>query len=445
MTGVEEFSGFGWRPLAVAGINLDTVQRRPVRLIPALPSELDPAHAPPPAAGVDSARAWLVVLATFLSTSTAFFVTYSFTTFLGAMSAEFGTGSGSTSLLFSLTIFFLFVLGLPAGRASDRWGPRPVMLVGAAILVGGLLATSVVPRIEYGYVTYGLGIGLGVACCYVPVVSQVTGWFQRRRAAALGVAVSGIGAGTILGPPVSQALIDAYGWRTTYQILAGVAAVGFLAAAALIAPAPSMAGAPPVRLGALFRSPLFRAMYIAGFLMSLGLFVPFVFLKPYAETQGIDPARAAVLVSVLGIGSLLGRLVLASFAGLLGVLRLYQLCFVVLAGSFPIWYLGGPSMALLALFAFVLGTAYGGYVALSPAAAAELFGLAGLGAVLGAMYTAGGVGGLIGPPVAGRVFDLTESYTIPIFGAMAVSVLGVIVLRRAITLARTAPFSPDTP
>ena len=284
-----------------------------------------------------------------------------------------------------------------------------------------------------------------MACCYVPVVSQVTGWFQRRRAAALGIAVSGIGAGTILGPPISQALIDAYGWRSTYQILAGVAAVGFLAAASLIAPAPSMAGAPPVRLGALFRSPLFRAMYIAGFLMSLGLFVPFVFLKPYAETQGVDPARAAVLVSVLGIGSLLGRLVLASFAGVLGVLRLYQLCFVVLAGSFPIWYLGGPSMALLALFAFVLGTAYGGYVALSPAAAAELFGLAGLGAVLGAMYTAGGVGGLIGPPVAGRVFDMTESYTIPIFGAMAVSVLGVIVLRRAITLARTAPFSPDTP
>ena len=91
----------------------------------------------------------------------------------------------------AVTIFFLFVLGLPAGRASDRWGPRPVVLVGAAFQVSGLLATSVVGRIELGYVTYGLGIGLGVACCYVPVVTQVTGWFERRRASALGVALDG--------------------------------------------------------------------------------------------------------------------------------------------------------------------------------------------------------------------------------------------------------------
>ncbi len=368
----------------------------------------DPAAAvgPPPTArtadaGVDSARAWLVVLGTFVSTATAFFITYSFTTFLTAMGDEFGTGSASTSLLFSLTIFFLFALGLPAGRASDRFGPRPVVVVGAAVLVTGLVLTSMVQRIEVGYVTYGLGIGFGVACCYVPVVSQVTGWFEKRRAVALGVAVSGI---------------------------------GFLLAAALIRRAPAMATTDVPDLRTLARNGVFRSMYLSGFLMALGLFVPFVYLKPYAQERGISPGTAATLVSALGVGSLLGRLILGTFASRLGLLRLYQMCFVVLAASFGVWLFAGGNVWLLGLFAFLLGTAYGGYVALSPAAAAELFGLGGLGAVLGALYTASGIGGLIGPPLAGALQDSTDGYTASIVLALAMGVGGVLSLRRAIRL-----------
>lgn len=419
----EDFRGFG------SDRQASTAVYAGVRAIPRLSDE-------PPAVGIDSARAWLVVLATFLSTSTAFFITYSFTTFLGAMGEEFGTGKGSTALLFSLTVFFLFVLGLPAGRASDRWGPRPVVLTGTVFLVAGLLSTSVVSRIELGYVTYGLGIGIGVACCYVPVVTQVTGWFERRRAMALGVAVSGIGAGTVLGPPITQALIESVGWRSTYRILAVYALIGLLAAAALVRQAPQVAQTDRLDLRGLARNRVFRAMYISGFLMSLGLFVPFVFLKPYAQDHGITAASAATLVSILGLGSVGGRLILTTIAGKLGLMRLYQLCFVVMALSFLIWLTAGDSFVALAAFAFVLGTAYGGYVALSPAAAAELFGLAGLGAVLGAMYTAGGFGGLIGPPLAGWLRDSTDSYTAAIVVAMGVSLGGVVILRRAIHLAR---------
>ena len=431
VTDEDPFLGFGSRrpvPVAilVGATRIDLLNKTPL---------ISPRSVDVDRSGIDSRAGWRVVAAAFISTATAFFVTYSFTTVLSAMSKDFGTGSASTALLFSLTIFFLFALGLPAGRASDRWGPRPVMLTGAAVLVAGLLLTSVVPRIEFGYVTYGLGIGFGVACCYVPVVSQVTGWFEERRALALGVAVSGIGVGTILGPPVSEALIKSMGWRATYRVLAVVAAVGFTIAAALVRPAPAMATPVTINLRQLSANPVFRAMYLAGFLMSVGLFVPFVFLKPYAESQGVSPAAAATLVSSLGFGSLGGRLILGTFAGKLGLMRLYQMCFIVLAGSYLIWLLGGASFAMLALFAFVLGTAYGGYVALSPAAAAELFGVAGLGAVLGAMYTAGGFGGLIGAPLAGWLNDTTEAYTASIVLAMTISAMGVLALRRAIRLA----------
>ena len=83
-------------------------------------------------------------------------------------------------------------------------------------------------------------------------------------------------------------------------------------------------------------------------------------------------------------------------------------------------------------FAFVLGTSYGGYVALSPAAAAELFGLSGLGAVLGALYTSSGVGGLIGPPAAGWLIDRTGGYVASILAALVLGLGSVLMLRLAI-------------
>ena len=69
--------------------------------------------------------------------------------------------------------------------------------------------------------------------------------------------------------------------------------------------------------------------------------------------------------------------------------------------SFLLWLGAGDSYAMLVLFAIVMGVAYGGFIALAPAVAAGLFGTVGLGAILGALYTAAAIGGLVGPPIVG--------------------------------------------
>ena len=111
-------------------------------------------------------------------------------------------------------------LSLVTGRLADRVGPRPVVLAGAASMGLGLVLTSLVGSIWLGYVTYGLLIGIATSCCYVPMVANVGAWFEAKRATALGVAVAGIGLGTLLGPLITDRLIEAHGWRATYRILA---------------------------------------------------------------------------------------------------------------------------------------------------------------------------------------------------------------------------------
>ncbi|MET0460226.1 MAG: MFS transporter, partial [Ilumatobacteraceae bacterium] len=318
------------------------------------------------------------------------------------------------------TTAWYFGLGLVSGKAADRFGPRPVLLVAAAVLGLALVATSRVESIWVGYVTYGLGVGIAVACAYVPMVAAVGAWFVRRRTTALGVAVAGIGVGTLVLAPLSERLIDRYGWRTSYIVLGiGGAAALLLASLGAHRP-PRQAEQVPPPMRQIVRQRGFVILYAATLLMSTALFVPFVFIKSYATDEGIDAGAAATLVGIIGASSVVGRLGLGGLGGRFGATRLMQASFVILAASFLIWLAAGSSYPMLVLFTLVMGVAYGGFIALAPAVAAGLFGTVGLGAILGTLYTAAAIGGLIGPPVVGEIIDQV-SYEAGIVVAMVLT------------------------
>ena len=376
---------------------------------------------------LDSGRSWMVVGATFLSTFTVFGVVYSFGAFFDSMADDFGTGRGATALMFSITTAWYFGLGLVSGKAADRFGPRPVLLVGAVALGVGLLATSRVESIWWGYLTYGVGAGTAVACGYVPMVATVGGWFERRRTLALGIAVAGIGAGTLACAPLASALIDAHGWRTAYVVF-GIGGTALLLIAALGAHRPPIVvGQAPLDLRSVVRQRAFIVLYTGALLGSLALFVPFVFIKSYATDQGIDNRLAATLVGLIGASSIVGRLGLGALGTRFGSVRLIQFSFGSMAASYLLWLVAGGSFAVLVIFTVVMGVGYGGFIALSPAVVATLFGTVGMGAILGATYTAAGIGGLIGPPVAGELID-RASYSAAIVFAMVLTTLATVVL-----------------
>jgi MFS family permease len=356
-----------------------------------------------------------------------FGVAYSFGAFFSPMAAEFHAGSGATSIFFSITAFLWFTLGIVSGSASDRFGTRWVVGVGAVVMGAGLVLTSFVHQLWLGYLTYGVGVGVGTACGYVPMVAVVGSWFDRRRGLAMGVAISGIGVGTLAGAPAATALIGLYGWRQTYLIF-GVVSFLVLAVCGLLADRPKPTGEPPrLDLGRALRSRDFVTLYLSVLLTGFGLFTFFVHLVPYAESKGIDARSAASLLAVVGVFSTVSRLALGPFADRFGRLRTLQLSIFVMAASYLIW-LAEPGYAGLAVFAGIMGAAYGGWVAISPSVLADLFGTEGLGGTTGALYTGAGIGALFGPPLAGFVVDATGSYRPAIVGAMVLEVAALAVI-----------------
>jgi len=386
---------------------------------------------------------WFVVAATFAITFVGFGNAYSFGAFLPSLQHDFAASRGSVSLVFSLAGFFYFGLGVISGPLADRWGSRLLAVIGMILIGIGLVLASVARSLTEVYAAYGLGVGLGIGCAYVPAVAAVQRWFNRRRGFASGLAVSGIGVGTLVAPPVVAVLIERLGWRGTYLALGIFTLVVGAGMALMIEDDPRRRGlapdgealssaaqpAPVAKAGVkkVITSPRFIGLYGACFICSFGLFVPFVHLVPYALDHGIPQASAVLLIGAIGVGSTAGRFLLGDLADRLGRAFSFLVMFVGMGLSFAIW-LFSTSFWPLAGFALVFGIFYGGFVALSPAIVIDYFGARNASSIIGILYTSVALGTLIGPSAAGYAFDLSHSYTLPILASGSAYALATVIL-----------------
>jgi MFS transporter, OFA family, oxalate/formate antiporter len=372
---------------------------------------------------------WFVVAAAFAITFVGFGSAYTFSAFIEPLQKDFAASRGSVSLVFSLAGFLYFGLGIVSGPLADRWGSRRLAVAGMILTAAGLVAASFARTLIEVYVAYGLGVGLGVGCSYVPALGAVQRWFVRRRGFASGLAVSGIGVGTLAMPPLASLLVQTLGWREAYLVLGCLAAVVGGGMALLIENDPRARGlgpdGDPMQSGAhsvrprgasvrqAITSRRFVALYAACLIGSFGLFIPLAHLVPYAVDHAIPQSSAVLLLGMIGVGSTAGRFFLGDLADRVGRQHALLLMFAGMAAALAVWAFSTGFWALAA-FAFVFGVFYGGYVAVLPALVMDYFGGRNVSGIIGVLYTSVAFGTLIGPSAAGFAFDLNHSYTLPI-------------------------------
>ena len=363
-----------------------------------------------------SAYGWVVVAAAFTLMLVGFTAAYSFAAFFGALEAEFGAARGDIALVFSVASFLWFLLGAPAGVLADRHGVRRVALIGITCLALVLWLASRAESLGMLYLTYSIGIGLGVGLTYVPSIGAVQAWFTANRAFASGLAVAGIGAGNIAGPLLAAWWIGLFGWRGAYVALAlFVLVFGGVAAAFIKQKERSLSSGEleGMALPAALRTTPFWLLFASLVLSCVGLFVPMVHLGPYAVDAGYSHAQGVTLVSLIGLGSLLGRFTIGAPADRLGRLPSLASMYAGLGAMFILWW-AASAYWLLALFAIVFGVCYGAYVALLPTIVMDLYGPRSVSGIIGCLYSGCGIGVLIGPWLAGVAYDSFGSYSLPI-------------------------------
>ena len=370
--------------------------------------------------------AWVVVWAVFFALAIIFGVSYSFAAFFASFAGEFQAQRADVSLVFGLSGGVYFVFGAFGGMLSDRFGPRAVTCAGMALIAAGLLLCSQAQSMSMVYAAYGVGVGLGIALVYTPAIACVQPWFTQRRGLAAGLASAGIGAGTVAVPLLATAAIAALQWRGAMQALAGGVLLLGLCATGLLRRAPAAAaGRGPVSglsLREALRDRRFWWLYLSIVLASPSMFIPFAHVSAGARDMGVDEARAVGLVGLIGIGSLVGRFVIGALADRLGRALTLLLMQVSAGLSFLAWYAAGD-YPMLAFFALWFGLSYGGIVSLLPAISMDLFGARAVAGIIGTLYSGAALGNLLGPVLAGSVFDHAGSYVPVMWACIALSAL----------------------
>ncbi|CAN5845858.1 OFA family MFS transporter [soil metagenome] len=400
--------------------------------------------------------AWVVVWGTFFALAVIFGVSYSFAALFESFSAEFAARRADVAMVFGLSGLIYFLLGAGAGMLADRFGPRVVCCSGMLCIAGGLLATSFAQSMAMVYLAYGAGIGIGIALVYTPSIACVQPWFTQRRGLAAGLASAGIGAGTVVVPLLAASAIAALEWRGALRVMAfGVLVVGVAAAFSLKRAPSAIHGSSAVVPGATLREALhtrrFWWMYLATVAAGPVMFIPFAHASAAARDLGITESRAVGLVGLIGIGSVIGRFAIGALADRLGRTFTLALMQGSMGASFLLWQVAGvlavssPGMFAggylpLAIFAFWFGLSYGGIVSLMPAICMDMFGARAVSSIIGTLYTGAALGNLLGPVIAGAVFDRTHSYAPVIWGCVALAAVAALASARVARLSRVAAY-----
>ena len=375
--------------------------------------------------------------------------TYSFGVFFPALSASFGADRAETALVFSIVGGLYSTLGIISGPAADRLGTRPVCLFGIVALGIGLIYASTATALWQVYLGFGLGLAFGMGFIFAPANAGLQRWFTKKRGLASGIASTGIGVSILVLPPVLAALIEWQNWRVAMQII-GVSAliIGSLAALMMGDPIDTKGGSASVvgatdnqidvktyyDLKAAFLSRGFLMLFFSSMICSIGFFIPFVHLVPYAIDQGFGETNGVYLLMVIGISSLTGRILLTAASDHLGRRNSMIAMYFTMALSFLLWYIAG-NMTVLTMFAVFYGLGSGGYVAMIAPLIAEYFGTEKIGSILGCFMPNIALGGFFGPYLTGYAYDLWGSYDIPFIVALvcglAAAVLALLMPARA--------------
>ncbi|XP_029647396.1 monocarboxylate transporter 7 isoform X2 [Octopus sinensis] len=170
----------------------------------------------------DGGWGWVIVFASLLSNVIVDGVAYSFGVFLDEFVTYFNESRSKTSLIGSVLAGTYLCAGPIVSAFTNRFGCRPVAVVGSFIGAFAFLLSTLSPNIDTMIIFYGGFGGFGLGLIYLPSIVSVGYYFDRRRAIATGIAVCGSGVGTFIFAPLGGYLLEQYDWKNSLYIIAGL-------------------------------------------------------------------------------------------------------------------------------------------------------------------------------------------------------------------------------
>ncbi|HUA55711.1 MAG TPA: MFS transporter [Candidatus Sulfotelmatobacter sp.] len=360
---------------------------------------------------------WVIVAVGGFMGCVAIGAIFSLPVFLQPMALATGWSRTSISLAMTLDFVTLGIAAFGWGMMLDRFGPRPVLLAGSAILGLGLVLASRATSVEAFQFRYGVLVGVGGGAIFAPLMATVTGWFDRHRSLAVSLVSAGMGVAPMTVAPIAARLVTIYDWRFS-QLLIGLAVWALLLPAAFLVRRAPVAGgeaaqrraaAPAMTVRAALTSPPFIALAATYFLCCATHSGPLFHTVSYAISCGLSVTAAVSIYSVEGLAGLAGRIAFGLLGDRFGASRTFVFGLLLQATAAGGYYFAHEQAAFYAV-AVVFGFAYAGVMPLYAVLMRENFPPSIIGTVVGAGSMASSLGMALGPLGGGLILDAYGAY-----------------------------------
>jgi MFS family permease len=381
-----------------------------------------------------------------LTLALAYGIWYSYSVILVALLDEFGWSRSVLAGAFSVFTIVHGGLNPWIGALCARAGGLRVMAFGGVAMGVTLFADSFISTPLELYLGFGVATALAVAAAgWIPALVYVQREFQDRLGLSIGIVSAGVGVGMLLVVPLAQLLIGAFGWRTAFRVLGLISVVWIVPSSLWLMWQPrreaedrgqtpekknqESSGSdpdlrPPTLREAMRTQPfwLLVAAFFFGNLCSQTLHVHQV---AYLVDHGLAAIVAASVVGVVGLSSIAGKIGGGWLSDRIERELVYVAGIAIMSASaLVLLALGAAPTALGAYgYAVLLGVGYSVTASLIPAMVSDRFSGAHFGAIVGVGLMGSAAGSALGPLVAGRLYDITGSYTLPFLIATACGVV----------------------
>lgn len=376
---------------------------------------------------------------------------YAWSVFVAPLEQEFGWTRAQTSLVYTVAIVFFALSFIVAGRIQDVKGPRICAAIGGVLVSSGFLLSSFTTSLMGLYIAFGVIVGLGNGFGYATPMPVASKWFPDKRGLVVGIMVAGYGAGSAVLGPLATRLIGSIGWRPTFQILAGLFFVMTMIGTALLENPPAgyrppnwqpkagAAGSQDMTTAQMLSSPTFYALWLAYCLGTTAGQLAISQLVPFARSTPFGALAATLVLPVSAVGNAGGRVLSGWLSDALGRLRTLQVMVLLSAVAMPALYIWREQATLFFILVAVVYWCYGTQLSVFATTTADFYGTKNLGMNYGALFTAWGAAGIVGPMIGGRVFDAFGDYRYAFYAAGALSLVACGSLMAANRMRAAAP------
>ncbi|NLV16593.1 MAG: OFA family MFS transporter [Syntrophomonadaceae bacterium] len=384
---------------------------------------------------------WRVTIAAVLLNLASGFL-YAWSVYAAALIQELGFTKTQAMLPYTVALAMLAVMMVPGGKLFDKYGPRVVATAGGVLLIIGMALTSLQTTIPGFVVFFGVVVGAGSGIAYGVTIPSAVKWFPpAKRGLASGLVVAGLGLAAAYAAPLAQLIINAVGVRQTFLIIGIVFGSLVILFAQFLAVPPAEyvpPGTPAPAAGEASGKKDFSPSAMMGTAQFWQIWLMYCFgaiagLMVIGHISIIADIQAQLkwgfaLVAILAVFNSSGRVVGGFLSDRIGRNQTLILMFLLQAVNM-IMFSNYTSMTSLTIGVCITGLAYGSLLGIFPALTYDFFGLKNSGTNYGLVFTAFGAAGIIGPLTAGKIVDITGSYSYAYLAAAVILVIAAVMAK----------------